>query len=267
MSEPSLFDSHCHLGYAELEQDPSAAWERATQAGVREAVVVAIDADSAPRILELVQAQRGLWAAVGIHPNETAQATEEHWARICELVQHPSVVAVGESGLDFYWERASEQVQRSWLDRHIELALSRDQPLVLHIRDAYPQAAAALESVSKELKGIVHCFAGAGDEADPFIEWGWPISFSGILTYGGAENVREAARRTPLAQCLVETDSPWLSPAAHRGKPNEPAFVAATARRLAEVKEVSFEQIAQITTANARRVFGLPQEPIDQPHA
>lgn len=256
----SLVDTHCHLGYGELASDPDGAWRRARAAGVTAAVVVAIDAASAPRVLDIVERNAGLGAALGIHPNETAAAGATDWDRLRELIEHPGVVAVGETGLDLYWDRAPEPVQRAWLDRHVELALAKDLPLVLHIRDAYALAAEILAPVADRLRGIVHCFAGGGDEADPFIEWGWPISFSGILTYAKADNVREAARRTPLDQCLVETDSPWLTPAAHRGHPNEPAFVVATARRLAEVKGVSFEQIAARTTANARRVFRLTVE-------
>jgi len=253
-----LIDTHCHLTYGELEEDPGGAWQRARETGVERAIVIGIDAASSPRVLEFVETDDHLYAAIGIHPNEVGAATPEDMARIAALAEHPKVVAIGESGLDTYWDRAPLALQRSYLERHIELAMHRDLPLVLHIRDTYPLAAEILEPFALAgLRGVIHCFGGAGHEADPFIDWGWPISFSGILTYTGAKNIREAARRTPLAQCLVETDSPWLTPAPHRGRPNEPAFVVATAERLARVKEVSFDEISSITTANACRVFGL----------
>jgi TatD DNase family protein len=169
------------------------------------------------------------------------------------------VVAIGESGLDTYWDRAPLELQRDYLERHVALAFERELPLILHLRDTYPLAAEVLAPhAAAGLRGIIHCFAGAGHEADPFIDWGWPISFSGILTYPQADNVRQAARRTPLDQCLVETDSPWLTPRGFGKRPNEPAFVVATARRLAEEKGVTLEALARRTTENARRVFGLP---------
>ncbi len=253
-----LIDTHCHLTYGALADDPGGAWLRAREAGVAAAVVVAIDAETAPVVLEFVAARPELRAAVGIHPNEVGEAKAGDMARICELAADPQVVAVGESGLDTYWDRAPLDLQQRYLERHAELALERDLPLILHLRDTYPLAAEILEPFMQSgLRGIIHCFAGEAGEADPFIEWGWPISFSGILTYPKAENVREAARRTPLAQCLVETDAPWLTPRGHGRVDNEPAFVVTTARRLAEVKELPFETLSEATTANARRVFGL----------
>lgn len=253
-----LVDTHCHLTYGELAEDPERAWQRAREAGVERAIVIGIDAASSPRMLKFVEAHDDLDAVVGIHPNEVGEAAPGDMAEITALAEHPKVVAIGESGLDAYWDRSPLALQQSYLERHIELAMRMDLPLVLHIRAAYPLAAEILEPHARDgLRGVIHCFGGAGHEADPFIDWGWPISFSGILTYGGARNIREAARRTPLSQCLVETDAPWLTPAPHRGQPNEPAFVVATARRLARVKGVSFDQISSITSANARRIFAL----------
>lgn len=253
-----LFDTHCHLTYGALADDPDAVWERARAAGVVGAVVVAIDAATAPRVLAFVERHDDLWAAVGIHPNEAAAAVDGDLERIAELCDHPRVVAVGESGLDSYWDRAPIELQETLLDRHVELALARDLPLILHIRDEYPRAARRLESAAADgLRGVVHCFAGAAEEAAPFRDWGWPISFSGILTYPQADNVRAAARATPLDQCLVETDAPWLTPRGRGRDANEPAYVAATAERLAAIHGIDVEQLAAITTANARRVFGL----------
>ena len=159
---------------------------------------------------------------------------------------------------DTYWDMAPLEQQRDYLDRHIALALDRDLPLILHLRDTYPLAAEVLEAPRDDgLRGVIHCFAGEADEADPFIEWGWPISFSGILTYPKAENVREAARRTPLEQCLVETDSPWLTPRGYGKRPNEPAFVVGTARQLAEIKGVDQSVLAAASTKLAGEVFGF----------
>lgn len=253
-----LIDTHCHLTLEQLGENPEHYWRRAQAAGLEAAVVIGIDADSSEKVVDFVESQAGLFAAVGVHPNGTSATTEEDFRRIRDLVGHPKVVAVGESGLDFFWDQSTPVDQERWLERHVCLALEEDLPLVLHIRDAYDRAAELLEPAQEQgLRGIIHCFAGNGEEVVPFVEWGWPISFSGILTYGKAQNVRDGARRTPLDQCLVETDSPWLTPTGRRGEVNEPAFVVLVARRLAKIKGVSEEELAKVTTANARRVFGL----------
>ncbi|MEZ5331961.1 MAG: TatD family hydrolase [Thermoanaerobaculia bacterium] len=251
-----LYDTHCHLLHGELAHDPDAVWARAREAGVAEAVVVGITAESSEEVVAWVAERDGLHAAVGIHPNEVAKAAAGDWERIVALARKPEVVAIGETGLDLYWDEAPLALQESFLDRHAELALEVGRPLILHLRDAYDRAAVRLEPWARRgLRAVVHCFGGRTEEIHPFVDWGWPISFSGILTYPKAENVREAARRTPLAQTFVETDAPWLTPAAHRGRTNEPAFVAATAAVLASVHGETAERIAAVTTANARAFF------------
>lgn len=254
-----VIDTHCHLTLEELGADPDTYWERAQEAGVVAAVVIGIDRDTSSRVVDFVESRDGLFAAVGVHPNSAGAAKPEDLATLRELARHDKVVALGESGLDFYWDTSPRAAQERWLDLHVELAMDCDLPLVLHIRDAYVEAAARLESAaSAGLRGIIHCFGGQAEEVDPFVAWGWPISFSGILTYGQADNVRGALLRTPLEQCLVETDSPWLTPSRHRGETNEPAFVVEVVRRLAEVKGIPIEEAAQHTTRNAIRVFDLP---------
>ena len=254
-----VIDTHCHLTLEELAEDPDSFWHRAQQSGVVAAVVIGIDGASSQRVVEYVEGHEHLYASVGVHPNSAGVATEADLTTLRELAAHPKVVALGESGLDFYWDTSPRADQERWLDLHVELALEVDLPLVLHIRDAYPEAASRLESAAQDgLRGIIHCFGGQADEVDPFVAWGWPISFSGILTYGKADNVRGAALRTPLDQCLVETDSPWLTPTRHRGATNEPAFVVEVVRKLAAVKGISVEAAARHTTRNAIRTFGLP---------
>jgi TatD DNase family protein len=254
-----LVDTHTHLLFGELGRDPDRYRQRAADAGVRTLILIGIDPTSSARAADYAASREGVYCAVGIHPNETAKVADDALDEVATLLDRPEVVAIGESGLDAYWDDAPAATQERWLERHVELALARDLPLVLHVRDAYPRAAEILAGPARRgLRGVVHCFGGAEREVDPFLDWCWPISFSGILTYPQAENVRGAARRTPLELCLVETDAPWLTPAAERGRTNEPAFVVHTARELARVKGVGFEQIAEATTANARRVFALP---------
>lgn len=256
-----VIDTHCHLTLDELGSDPDGYWLRAQQAGVFAAVVIGIDGATSRRVVEFVDGHDHLFAAVGVHPNSTRAATTTDLDTLRELAAHPKVVALGESGFDFYWDTSPRSDQERWLDLHVGLALEFDLPLVLHIRDAYAEAAEHLEPAAGQgLRGIIHCFGGQAEEVDPFVAWGWPISFSGILTYGKAENVRGALLRTPLAQCLVETDSPWLTPNRHRGETNEPAFVVEVVRRLAEVKGIELAEAARQTARNAIRAFGLPLE-------
>jgi TatD DNase family protein len=256
--QPTLVDTHCHLTFGELGRDPDRYQEQARRAGVGAIVLVGIDVGTSREVVAHVEAREGLHAVVGIHPNETAAAAEGDLDAIAELLDHPEVVALGESGLDLYWDRSPQPVQERWLEAHAELALARQVPLVLHVRDAYRRAAEVLHPfAARGLRAVVHSFGGETEEVRPFLDWGFFVSFSGILTYAKAENVRGAARLTPLELSLVETDAPWLTPAAERGKTNEPAFVVHTARRLAEVKGLSFEEVAAATTENARRLFCL----------
>lgn len=258
-----LIDSHCHLTYGALAEDPHGAWHRAREAGVDAAVVVAIDAETTPTVLDFVEQYDELYAAVGIHPNHVSEARPGDMKRVAEFAQHPKVVAIGESGLDTYWDKAPLEMQREYLDHHVKLAIDTDLPLILHLRDTYPLAAEVLEPSCRDgLDGIIHCFAGEADEADPFIEWGWPISFSGILTYPRAENVRDAARRTPADQCLVETDAPWLTPRGVGRRDNEPAFVVKTAQLLSEIKELSFEELSQLLATTTASAFPKMEEAV-----
>lgn len=254
---PTLVDTHCHLTYGELGKDPDRYLEQARAAGVATLVLIGIDAASSQTALDYASGHDGVYCALGIHPNSTAKAGAGELDEISALLEHPKVVALGETGLDFYWDEAPREVQERSLERHVELALERDLPLVLHIRDAYGRAAEVLRSsaVHDGLRAIVHCFGGQAREVDPFLDWGWPISFSGILTLPKATNVHDAARRVPLDLCLVETDAPWLTPFEERGKTNQPAFVVHTARHLATIKGVAFQEIARATTANAASAF------------
>ncbi len=252
-----LIDTHCHLTMGKLGENVDDVLARARAVGVERMLVVGITAENCAEVVELAEPRDGVYCILGIHPCETARASERDWDTVCRLARNRKVVGIGETGIDLYWDDSPQAVQEEWLERHIELALELARPLVLHLRDGFAPAREVLgRHVARGLTGVIHCFGGEADDVHPFLEWGWPISFSGILTYSKAENVREAARRTPLPQCLVETDAPYLAPRPHGGT-NEPSYVVATARKLAEVKDVSFEEVAAVTTANAERVFGL----------
>lgn len=264
MAEPQapLVDTHCHLTLGELEAQADAAWGRARAAGVVQAVVPAVDGATSAAIARFVATRPDLYGAVGVHPNETAAAAPDWSEQIEALLGAPKIVALGETGLDCYRDRAALDVQRASLVRHCELALARDLPVILHVRQAFAPAAETLAPFAAQgLRAVMHCFDGGPAELHPFVEWGFYVSFSGILTYPKRDDLRAAAREVPAAQLLVETDAPFLAPVPRRGLTNEPAFVRHTALKLAEVRGVPFDELAAATTANARRLFGLPSAP------
>lgn len=261
MASP-LVDTHCHLVLGELEAQADAAWGRARSTGVVQAVVPAVDAPSSEAVVAFVAAREGLFGAVGIHPNETAGAAPDWRERIEALLGRPKVVALGETGLDCYRERDALPVQQASLAHHCELALARDLPVILHARQAFPPLRETLAPfAAKGLRAVLHCFDGGPADLHPFVEWGFYVSFSGILTYPKRDDLRAAARDVPRERLLVETDAPFLAPVPKRGTTNEPAFVHYTAQKLAECVGLPFEQLAAVTTENARRLFRLPAPP------
>ena len=259
MAPPELVDTHCHLDLGELGAQADAAWERARAAGVVQAVVPAIDAASSRRVVERVAATASLFAAVGIHPNETAAGDAADFAAVEAAARAAKVVAIGETGLDCYRDRAGLDVQRASLERHAELALARDLPLILHVRQAFAPLIETLEPfVRRGARAVLHCFDGGPAELHPFLEWGFFVSFAGILTFPKRDDLRAAAREVPLERLLVETDAPFLAPVPKRGRPNEPAFLVHTAQQLAQVRGTPYVELAAATTDNARRCFRLP---------
>ena len=258
---PELVDTHCHL-YLD-DGGPSArsvAWERARAAGVAQAVVPAIDVASSRTVVALADPARGLFAAVGIHPNDSATVGESDHAVIAELAAAPGVVAIGESGLDTYRDRAALPRQVESLRRHAELALARDLPLILHVRQAFaPTAEVLAPFAARGLRAVMHCFDGGPADLEPWLGWGFLISFSGIVTYPKRDDLRAAARATPADRVVVETDAPFLAPVPKRGRPNEPAFLLHTAEAVAAARGEPVAEFAARSPANARRLFRLPE--------
>jgi TatD DNase family protein len=259
-----LVDSHAHLDDPGLRRDWDGVLDRARRAGVVQIVAIGTTAASSAAVLELARSQPGLFAAVGIHPNDAAEAGPDDWPRIVELAGRPGVVAIGETGLDRHWDRTPFALQQEWFDRHLDLACRLDLPVVIHCRDCQGELIEQLRGPGRPLRGVQHSFTGNWDEAEAFLDLGLHLSFAGMLTYTNKAlaPLREIAGRVPLDRILVETDSPYLSPHPFRGQSNEPARVALTARRLAEVRAIPPEDLARITTENARRLFRLPARAI-----
>jgi TatD DNase family protein len=255
-----LIDAHAHVHDPAFEGDREEVLERARASGVERVVCVgATDGmDGARAALALVEKNGDIDATVGVHPHDVARMTEEDWSELRRLCDHPKVVAVGETGLDYYYDHSPREVQRRCFRRFVALAREVRKPVVVHIRDAHEDAAAILaEEGAREVGGQIHCFTGGPEDAARYLAMDLHISFSGIVTFRKAEAIQAAAREVPLHRLLVETDCPYLAPVPVRGKRNEPAFVRHVAVFLAGLRGTSLEELGAATTANARSLFGL----------
>jgi TatD DNase family protein len=249
----SLVDSHCHLDDKQFNEDREAVIERSLAAGVD--LMLAVGTGEGPPDLEsgirLAEKYPFIYATVGVHPHDASKASDATMQRLRELATHPKVVAIGEIGLDYHYDFSPREVQRAVFERQIAIAREAGKPIVIHTREAWDDTFAA---IGAGMPGIMHCFSGGPEEARRCLSLGFHLSFAGIVTYPKALDVQEAAKATPLDRLLVETDAPYLAPVPKRGKRNEPAFVKETAKRLAELKGCSFEDLAAATTANFHRL-------------
>jgi TatD DNase family protein len=253
-----LVDSHCHLNFPGLIDDIDQILLDMQQARVDRAICISTTMEEYPAVRSLAETHGELWATVGVHPDN--EGVEEPTVEaLCQEAQHPKVVAIGETGLDYYrlGDRtvAEMQWQRDRFEVHIEAARQTGLPLVVHTRSASEDTLSMLRAVSGEVGGVFHCFTETMAVARAALDLGFFISFSGILTFKNAADLREVAAFVPLDRCLVETDSPYLAPVPHRGKSNRPAWVAHVAAELARLQRRSVEEVAEATTRNVERLF------------
>jgi TatD DNase family protein len=254
-----MIDSHCHLDNEQFDTDRDAVVERALAAGVD--TMVAIGTGEGPPDLEagirLAERYPCLYATVGIHPHDAAKAAPEYYTRLAELLRHPKVVALGEIGLDYHYDFSPRDAQRAAFLAQMEVASAARRPIVIHTREAWDDTLALLESHWRAtgLGGIMHCFSGGPREAARCLDLGFHLSFGGIVTFPRAQEVQDAARLVPADRLLIETDAPYLAPVPRRGKRNEPAFIVDTARKIAELRGVSVEEIARVTAENFRALL------------
>lgn len=257
-----FFDTHAHLYDERLAGELPSILDRAQSAGVTRILTLGIDAESSQISAKQAEQHPMLLAAVGIQPNSVAEALPGDWDIVLQLSESsPRVAAVGETGLDRYWDRAPFPLQMDYFSRHLELAHRLQKPVVIHCREAE----ADVESMVREhyekygpVSGVMHSYCGDAEYAKRFLAMGLHISFAGMITYKTAESIRQVARTIPADRILIETDSPYLAPVPHRGKRNEPAFVVHTAAAIAEFREISLEEFGRITTQNAESLFENP---------
>jgi TatD DNase family protein len=256
-----LVDSHAHVDVSDFDADRDAMLARAQSAGVGTMLAIGNGPELEKLGAAVPYAEQHDWiyASVGIHPHEAKHATDAHYAELDRLVRHPRVIAWGEIGLDYHYDHSPRDVQARVFRRQLEQARVAKNPVVIHCREAWPDCLRILDENwrSSALGGIFHCFAGTMEEARRGMEMGFLVSFAGNVTYPKAQNLRDVARQIPLDRLLVETDSPFLAPQPHRGKRNEPAYVAEVARTIANVRDLAADEVARATAENFRRFFGL----------
>ncbi|TMU82938.1 TatD family deoxyribonuclease [Bacillus sp. BHET2] len=253
-----LFDTHVHLNAEQFDEDLEEVISRAREAGVEHMVVVGFDRPTINRAMELIGQYEFLYAAIGWHPVDAIDMKEEDLSWIEELSAHPKVVALGEMGLDYHWDKSPKDVQKEVFRKQIQLAKKVKLPIVIHNRDATQDIVDILrEERAEEVGGIMHCFSGSPEIAQECVEMNFYISLGGPVTFKNAKKPKEVAKEIPLEKLLIETDCPYLAPHPNRGKRNEPAYVKLVAEQIAELKEMSIEEVANITTENAKRVFNI----------
>ncbi len=250
-----LIDTHCHLPFRDFDEDRKGVIGRALDEGIG-MISVGASWEESQEAVKIAEKHDGIWACVGLHPEEADQKFDIN--KLKELAKHPKVVGIGECGLDYFHNNKNKEEQKKLFKKQIELSLELDRPLMIHARDSHGDVLEILENyknIEAELQCNIHCFTGNFKEAKKYLSLGFYISFTGIITF--TKDYDDMIRNIPLEKIMVETDAPLIAPVPHRGKRNEPAYVKEVARRLADIKGVSFDEVAKTTTQTAIDFFGL----------
>ncbi|HLG19913.1 MAG TPA: TatD family hydrolase [Bdellovibrionota bacterium] len=257
-SEP-FTDSHAHVDYDLFDEDRELVLQRAREANVRNILNIALGPESAvfERAHRLVSGHDGMWLAVGVHPHQASQMTEDTVPVLREFAGRPKVVAIGEIGLDYHYNHSPQDVQQKRFTQLLDLALELQLPVSIHTRSAFDDTYRFVRerSIFERVGGVLHCYTGSSEDARRFLDLGAYISFSGIVTFKKSEALRDVVRSIPMDRLLVETDAPFLAPEPYRGKRNEPAYVVRVAETIASLKNISVDEVARATTENTKRLF------------
>ena len=252
-------DSHCHLDRLHLEAyhgDLDAALQAAREQGVQHFLTVCVDLEDVPVLLAITAKHQDVSMSVGVHPSDVEPTVPVTVAQLCDLAQHPKVIAIGETGLDYYYHPEQAQQQQQSFISHILASNQTGKPLIVHTRDARADTIALLRDY-KAQQGVLHCFTEDWDTAKAALDLGFYISLSGIVSFANAKELKEVAKKLPVDRLLIETDSPYLAPVPYRGKKNEPKYVPAVAQAIADIKGLSLAELASTTTRNFEQLFGV----------
>jgi len=250
-----LVDTHTHLNAPEFDEDRDDVIQRALDAGVERMVVIGFDVDTSRMAIDLASRYEGIFAVVGIHPCYVQHAQEGHLADIERLLSHPKVVGVGETGIDLHWDKSTYRLQDRFFRKHIELGRRFNLPVIVHDREAHDEVLSILDTEqASDMSVVLHCFTGDLAMAEQAIRAGYFLGFGGIVTFKNS-NLADVIAGVPADHLLIETDAPYLAPSPFRGRRNEPAYVVKTAEAIAQIRGLSLNELAQITTQNAQRVF------------
>jgi TatD DNase family protein len=255
-----LIDSHAHLDMEDFDTDRDLVIKRALQGGVTRMVTIGIDLASSRKAIEIAKKYESIYATVGYHPHNAKEADPKDLEKLRTLSSEPKVVAWGEIGLDFFRRHSPPDKQVQAFERQLAIAFELDLPVIIHDRDAHSDLLSILKKRKRLYRGVIHCFSGNYDLAMAFVEMGFCISFPGTVTYKNAVDTQTAASRIPLERLIVETDCPYLTPVPFRGRRNEPLYVRHTAEKIAQLRQMELEKLAEATSANTIRLFNLPDK-------
>jgi TatD DNase family protein len=253
-----LFDTHAHINDKQFAEDREEMLQRALDAGVSRLVVIGCDAEGITSAIELAEKYDFVYAAIGWHPVDAIDMTDKDLERVEELSTHPKVVAIGEMGLDYHWDKSPKNVQKDVLRRQIQLAKRVKLPIIIHNREATADIIPILrEEGAAEVGGIMHCYSDEADLVQEFLDMNFYISLGGPVTFKNARAPKEVAKMVPADRLLIETDCPYLAPHPNRGKRNEPAYVKLVAEQIAELRGIGYEELAELTMRNAERLYQI----------
>jgi len=257
MTNPIFIDTHTHLDFDRFDGDRDDVIRRAHEANVAMMITIGVDYQTSLAAIKIAEQHHNIYAAIGVHPHDAANMTDEHFEELRELSAHPKVVAIGEVGLDYHYDYSPRDVQRRVLRRFLDLSANTQLPLIIHTREADEDILAVISEKGHGVRhGVFHCFSGDERMAQKVLDLGFHISFTGTVTFKNSDSLN-VAKRVPMDRLMIETDCPFLAPVPKRGKRNEPAFVVHVAKKIAEARQMPVDEFARMTTLNAMRFFNL----------
>lgn len=251
-----LIDTHAHLDFEDFQENIDKILENCRTVGVQKIIIPGVKLEDTEKIINLIEKYDNLFGAVAVHPSETKDWQENYFEKLKEYACHEKIVAIGETGLDYYWDDSFKDIQKHTFRKHLELAEALNLPVIVHDREAHADTLSIIKEFPK-VKGVMHCFSGSAEFAMECIKAGFYIALGGPVTFKNAKKPKEVAEQIPLEKLLLETDSPFLTPQPFRGSQNDPSKIVLVAETIAEIKGLSIAEVADITSANAEKLFGI----------